>query len=187
MQRSSVAVRAGKRAANTRHGAHMKKASSRVSTARWCRSRSWQGGSSLRSQCQMLRTRRMRSRIRQRRIRPTLKEVQAAGRAVQNAVNAAFEGGRMPTTCDVAEISTQLGKVAKAILAGRHAMAVNALCSHALAPFHTEVAGYYCDACQRVMPASTDMVGCRQCNFDLCVPCARSRARKKARRFFRTN
>ena len=88
---------------------------------------------------------------------PHLEKVQEAGRAVLQAVKAAFDRGRKPTPDDVVAITAQLDNVAAAVVAGRHATATTSNCSHVLTEFRTEKAGFFCNACREVMQIGASM------------------------------
>jgi hypothetical protein len=48
-------------------------------------------------------------------------------------------------------------------------------CRCELAVFRTEHVGYGCDGCGMRAPQGTTLHGCRECDFDLCSPCAENR------------
>jgi hypothetical protein len=48
-------------------------------------------------------------------------------------------------------------------------------CRCDLVVFQTEHTGYGCDGCDMSVPQGTTLHGCRECDFDLCSPCAENR------------
>ena len=106
-----------------------------------------------------------------------VERLQEAGRAVLKTVKAAFDKGRSPTTDDVLAITNKMDEVAAAVVAGRHAAANSISCGHDLAEFITEEDAFFCNDCRTTMPSGTQMAGCRQCDYDLCMTCTSTRRR----------
>jgi hypothetical protein len=54
-------------------------------------------------------------------------------------------------------------------------------CRCELVVFRTEHADYGCGGCGMSVPQGTTLHGCRECDFDLCSPCAENRQRRQER------